>query len=432
MKKIIKFSPIFLAFLLVAAAALVAPAQAYVGQGEGGATVVLWHFNEGGGERTKDFSGHNNHGELKAEWTEGKFGSGLYFEELHVVGARDSTSFSLIPKANQVTLEAWVFPAKETTESLIIFKDKEYKLGLVENLVFFQICSNGEWQEPHVYEKKKLEPGRWRHVSASFDGVFTKIFVDGCQNYESHADEGKQIGDSESPFFVGGDGNGGYGWIGRIDEVRVLCRAHSAFNGGVVLNEICWKDPGDGSQWIELHNHGDVDVNIRGWLFLDDKGNKIADFVEQDKIIGAGTWEVLFERENLGAHDSIRVYDLDPGNEGGVVEPNHANLADFVAWGEKECPGQCNDDKDNAVRAGFWTAGEYVAVNTGAGDDAVYLKVDGNNDEAKEDWVAEGEGTPGAPTPDVSALVLFASGLVLAAVCFVYGKRRGGNQHENV
>ncbi|PXF51270.1 MAG: hypothetical protein C4B55_02410 [Candidatus Methanophagaceae archaeon] len=421
-----KFSTLFLAFLVVAAAAvLVVPAQAYVGQGEGGATVVLWHFNEGAGDGTKDFSGHCNSGEItEAKWTDGKFGSGLYFEEKQVVGARDSKSFSLIPKANQVTLEAWVFPAKETKESLIIFKDKEYKLGLVENLVFFQICSKGEWQKPHVCEKKKLDTERWHHVSASFDGKVTKIFVDGCQNYESYEDTGKQITDSKSPFFVGGDGEGGYGWVGRIDEVRVLCRAHSAFNGGVVLNEVCWKDPSDGSQWIELHNHGGVDVNIRGWLFLDDEGNKLANFVEQDKIIRAGTWEVLYKIENLEAQDSIRAYDLDPDNDGSdvLVKPNYANLVDFVAWGEKVSSKEYNDGGDDAVRAGFWTAGEYVRVNTGAGDDDVYLKVDGNNDEAVEDWSTRGEPTPGAPTPDVSALVLFASGLVFILVYFVWRK----------
>jgi len=167
-----------------------------------------------------------------------------------------------------------------------------------------------------------------------------------------------------------------------------------------------------------------VDVNIRGWLFLDDEGNKLANFVKQDKIIRAGTWEVLYKIENLEAQDSIRAYDLDPDNDGSdvLVEPNYANLVDFVAWGEKVSSKEYNDGGDDAVRAGFWTAGEYVRVNTGAGDDDVYLKVDGNNDEAVEDWSTRGEPTPGAPTPDVSALVLFASGLVFILVYFVWRK----------
>jgi len=70
--------------------------------------VGSWHFTEGSGTRTVDFSGNGNDGVLRngLVWTNGKFGSGLKFDGVGShVGVSDSSSLDVV---DAVTVEAWV------------------------------------------------------------------------------------------------------------------------------------------------------------------------------------------------------------------------------------------------------------------------------------------------------------------------------------
>ena len=118
--------------------------------------------------------------------------------------------------------------------------------------------------------------------------------------------------------------------------------------------------------------------------------------------------------DNLGTTDSIRVYDVDPKNDGGSGSAGYTNLVDFVGWGTS-CPGQCDDSNDDAVKAGFWYAGERLDSND-AGDD-ISLKVQGNNDEGISDWDAKA-------VPEFGGVFLPVFGVVALFVVFRRKKRK--------
>ncbi|MCD5401963.1 hypothetical protein LR013_05190 [candidate division NPL-UPA2 bacterium] len=183
-------------------------------------------------------------------------------------------------------------------------------------------------------------------------------------------------------------------------------------------------------KWIGICNHGGADVDIRGWVFYNDTGIKLLEFTGSH-VVTADSYETLYEHDyagigNLSATDSIRIYDLDPENDGSPVSASYTNLVDFVAWGTS-CPGQCDDDADDTIKAGLWTKNSY---ESSTGYNTVYLYPEKRNDRAVEDWSAKNAAEPAPPVPDVTALILFASGVVLVLMYLAYGRRRRGSAYE--
>ena len=283
----------------------------------------------------------------------------------------------------------------------------------------------------------------WHHIAGTYDNVPGKayLFLDGAQKAEADFSGGTHriFGDQT---YIGNDENNQMDFAGTVDEVRVLNYSKTGFSGGVVVNEVCYTSS-EGVEWIELYNHGSGTVDCENWLFEDsDSGHSYEVPAGSNYEIASGNFAVIYlnvsanadssgawytangvgvhntlDNGDLGGNDSIAVYDLDPDNDDdNENSKGMACMVDFVAWGGS--PGAADA---NATGAGIWTDNTFV---TSSGYNSIYLSADGNNDEAVDDWSARDDGTPAAPVPDVSALVLFASGLVvLATVCFVYGKR---------
>ena len=280
-----------------------------------------------------------------------------------------------------------------------------------EGSTLYGFISNNEITTP------VSNPANWHHIAMTFDGTDQKLFVDGV--LKTTTTPGGAIGTNSNSFDIGGAFKGYFDGI--MDEVRILNYARTGFSGGVMIYEAHWT--GD-NKWIGICNYGGASVDIRGWKFVNDTGQVLVDF-STSHTISAGTYEVLYESEyggigNLAATDSIRVYDLDPKNDGTVGSAGYTNLVDFVAWGGS-CPGQCDASTDDAVKAGLWTEGTFE--NPG-GDNTVYLYPEKRNDRAVVDWSAKDASEGSAPVPELPTAILFAVGLVVMVGYVVLQRRQ--------
>jgi hypothetical protein len=189
--------------------------------------VAAYGFDEDGGATVKDASGKRNHGEILGaqRTTQGRFGKALLFDgENDWVTVADSDSLDL---DTGMTIEAWVYP----TATLSSWRDvvmKEQSGGTV-----YYLTANSDSSMPAtgvfigaeqiLYAETHLEPKKWTHVAATYDGATQRLYVDGTE-MGSQPMSGP-IQHSNGVLRIGGDSIWGEYFPGYIDEVRIYNRA---------------------------------------------------------------------------------------------------------------------------------------------------------------------------------------------------------------
>ncbi len=248
-----------------------------------------------------------------------------------------------------------------------------------------------------------ISDSSWYHVAGTFDGSNVKVYVNGVlESTEARTDN---IVSTTSDLNIGiSRDQVSNEFKGKIDEVRILNYAKTAFGGGVVIDEV--EFTGFGYNYITLYNNAGSTADIRGWKLNNEDGNLIT--ISSSITITAGGTLTLIESSypnlaNLDNSDYIQAYDLDPENNGGSITENYKSMVDFVAWGAS--PGAGDGD---AVNAGLWTDNAFLSL--GALEKGAKLSTHGNNDEALSDW----EAIPEFPTLAVP----------VAALCGIVGLMR--------
>src|SRR5690606_4639767 len=127
---------------------------------------------------------------------------------------------------NQITLEAWVYPIQFRNyvhEAHIISKetnspDYGFMLRTGDNGRLNFNAGNGNWNETTT-PNSVISLNKWQHVAATYDGVTTRIYVNGTEVHSQNRTF--TIGNSGNNLTIGGYPNGGGNFNGRIDEVKV-------------------------------------------------------------------------------------------------------------------------------------------------------------------------------------------------------------------
>ncbi|MHC5077599.1 MAG: prepilin-type N-terminal cleavage/methylation domain-containing protein [Planctomycetota bacterium] len=167
----------------------------------------------------------------------GKIGRCLCFDK-RGNGANFGTHH-LFDSLNGIALEAWIFPERDSS-STIFRKGKGLKLVLAGNYLEGMIRGVGTvdnaWTGRSKGEKKRLTVpvpvGRWSKIFLSFDGLKLELRVNGAlagqfppppkrskrRSRKSAPQEGKYTYKADE----GADLIVGQGFIGRIDELRIL------------------------------------------------------------------------------------------------------------------------------------------------------------------------------------------------------------------
>lgn len=192
--------------------------------------IAAWSFDEGEGEVAADSAGEHDATLEGAEWTKGRFGSALYFDdEESCAGVPSSIDLEL---KEEFTIEAWVKPEGYGVDEPLIFKETEgffsYSLylglqasGKVEGIL-------GEEPEeeigPDVESDEKIPNDTWTHVAVTFNGNKLRLYVNGELVETAPVED---ILSTDGNLRIGGSHVWGPGdaFSGRIDEVRVYNRA---------------------------------------------------------------------------------------------------------------------------------------------------------------------------------------------------------------
>ncbi len=184
--------------------------------------VGYWPMEQGVGNQAKDDSGSGHHGKLVGEpkWSGGRVGGGLEFD-----GSQNSITVDASAKLNaleQLTLAAWVKLARAPRRQAIFDKlDSEFDgFGMyVNGSGRVQVILNGA----SLTSGLQVADGRWRHVTAVYDGEDLKLFIDGEEDRWDWVNAGRL--DTVSELKMGAPRPGISGYLaGSLDELRIYDR----------------------------------------------------------------------------------------------------------------------------------------------------------------------------------------------------------------
>ena len=193
--------------------------------------VSYWDFNEGLGLTAYDFVSSNDGAIVGANWSGGKFGSGLSFDGLDdYINVGDVPSLDI---SSAITIEAWA-KTTLTTNDTIISKDddhgnREYYLGLgygveVPGKVRWALKTN-TFQD--IDTSTSANDGEWHHIAATYDGLFLRTYIDGVEDSNSPVAQSGLIPNTNASLRIGAMSDIGYEQFfqGAIDEVRIYNNA---------------------------------------------------------------------------------------------------------------------------------------------------------------------------------------------------------------
>lgn len=124
--------------------------------------------------------------------------------------------------ANELTIEAWIYPRSFSSFPTIIGKNwfSSYWFGLTDagKLRFYPKGTGSNLDGNAI-----LPLNKWTHVAAVYDGTSTKLFINGKLDASSNSVTGPLVINSD-PVYIGCDRDGAtlkYFWDGYIDNVRI-------------------------------------------------------------------------------------------------------------------------------------------------------------------------------------------------------------------
>lgn len=235
--------------------------------------VGWWTFDEGTSTRATDFSGTGNNGTLLngPVWAAGKRGGSLYFD-----GTNDSVSIphsSTLKPSVAMTVSAWVRPdvgslsaireiyRKEDGGNRHLFAFQAPAFQCVNgtgqsNCLSFGINTGGVYNEFDVPINASDFEGRWRLVTAVYDGVNRYVYFDGVLASSTPTTGAINTGGTALGFIGSLSGNAEI-FKGNIDDVRIYSRALSASEvaGLYVQGSVARKVPNN----ISMFGHWTLD-----------------------------------------------------------------------------------------------------------------------------------------------------------------------------
>ncbi len=189
--------------------------------------VASFGFDERSGARAYDRSGSGNDGTIKGAR---RIRAGRHGRALSFVRAGDHVTVpgsSSLDLTTGMTLEAWVRPSAST---------RTWRAAIVKRSgggLAYGLYSNRGRATARVGARTGirarggiLRSRRWSHLAATYDGKVLRVYVNGV--LKSTQRTAGAIGVGNGPLIIGGNGIGGQGFKGRIDDVRVWSTSLSA------------------------------------------------------------------------------------------------------------------------------------------------------------------------------------------------------------
>lgn len=202
--------------------------------------IAYWKFDEGSGSTANDSSGNGNDGIIYgAMWTSGKIGNALNFD-----GINDWVDIPDDISPEHITLEAWIYPTgfddsagdqgnpiitKETGRGTPPWSESfAWRLRITPRMHKLQLqcfTPTGAGGGSAVSETA-LEMGEWFHVAGTYDGIQTRVYINGNLEGSYTSPINELLVTSNLPTGIGHLPNWSVQWFqGIMDEARVYSRA---------------------------------------------------------------------------------------------------------------------------------------------------------------------------------------------------------------
>ncbi|NOY83012.1 MAG: LamG domain-containing protein [Kiritimatiellaeota bacterium] len=192
-------------------------------------TLLLYHFDESGGDLARDASGHGYHGAIQdCRRVSGRFGGGLAFNGRTGCVFRKSTP--ALRDIARLTVECWFAQDDPTGRQFLVGLDVGFHFDL----------SNGEATSLSIYNQGGRTPNaaglrhqqvstrlgrvrsrRWHHLAATYDGSEVSFFLDGVLVDRLPAARDFRLGADSRGLWVGCYIGREFWFRGRMDEIRV-------------------------------------------------------------------------------------------------------------------------------------------------------------------------------------------------------------------
>jgi len=189
-----------------------------------GGSAAHYPFDRGAGDQARDASASERHAAIKgAHWRTTERGPALAFDGRSAfVDCGPSDRLGL---KDALTLCAWIKPRKlpPRLQEPVVLGGYSRSWALTYSWrghAYFYVA------EPGNNLAVPLKPGRWRHVTATFDGRLMRLYVDAELKRERVLDEAAEI-PSAGQFRIGGNPSQKMYFNGWLDDVRIYARSLS-------------------------------------------------------------------------------------------------------------------------------------------------------------------------------------------------------------
>ena len=203
--------------------------------------VGCWPMNEGSGTTAIDsgaLPANNVTFAGDPTWVAGQSGSAISLNGSSQYGTTpDEASLDI---ANQITLAAWIKPARQATQDLIkkaaMDTTNGYELSSASTdasspapkKVFVRLnqVASANTYRVNSTSDYPFDGNTWMHVAATYDGVTIRLYINGIQ--EGSMAASIAIATNSLPLSIGAQSDGQRFFQGALDQVRVYNRALSA------------------------------------------------------------------------------------------------------------------------------------------------------------------------------------------------------------
>lgn len=172
---------------------------------------LIWHFDEGEGDITREAVGNSNEGKLNSKNI--KWVKSIRTNALGLSGSNADKQWVEVQHTNDldirdtITMEAWIFPTKIAPgRPTIIYKGNAYHLRIeIDSRLsayFYGVDLPG-----YHNSDGKVELNKWAHVAVTYDGEEIKFYINGKQDAKVIKATG-QIQSNQVSVLIGGRPSG--------------------------------------------------------------------------------------------------------------------------------------------------------------------------------------------------------------------------------
>ena len=233
--------------------------------------IAAYHF-DGNLDNGVDANKNGQFADGSAAFAAGRMEQAVQFDGRAFVDAGDVGPFGFFDK---FTLSAWVRLGDEPNGTIVsrmadVPEGEGYSLSIAGGKVQLNLVKRWLDDALRVQTKRPLMPGRWHHVTATYDGsclaTGARIYIDGePQPLEVLLDELNQSFATKQPLRIGGGGGSEGRFHGAIDDVRIY---HRALDGDEVQIVATVESISDIAAMAPEHRPSGLALKIRG-CFLD-------------------------------------------------------------------------------------------------------------------------------------------------------------------